>query len=392
MTVQQRIAFRIQIFLFLIILTVCSNAQPLKDMRGIWIVRHNMKSAADIERFLKIAADNRFTDLFVQVRGRGDAYYQSKYEPMAEGVDPNFDPLSYLLERNKHFNFRIHAWVNVFYFWSSEKQPVAQNHLLHQKPEWIVYPVDYDSLNSDDPLYMDRRNAEGLYHSPLLAEVKDHLLNVIGDIVNNYRVDGIHLDYIRFPGREYDYNPEIRKRFKEKYYLDPIDFQKDTDTFVEKFGRTGYSLFYERWADFLRDGLSECVAAIGNQVHYDHPRIIVSAAVKPDLEMAHWEYYQEWDRWLREGWLDWAIPMNYTPDLSRFTRRMETIAQHCDTSRVLMGIAAYNQPATAVVEKILTVENQPYVGYVLFSYDQLLKDKQLQKLYFKHLSKTEAGK
>ncbi|MCB0376214.1 MAG: hypothetical protein KDD04_09875, partial [Sinomicrobium sp.] len=88
-------------------------------IRGLWIVRHNMNSPETIERFLKFAEAYRFTDLFVQVRGRGDAYYESRFEPTAEGVNPGFDPLSYLLLRNEQYRFRIHAWVNIFYFWSS---------------------------------------------------------------------------------------------------------------------------------------------------------------------------------------------------------------------------------------------------------------------------------
>ena len=361
-------------------------------IRGLWIVRHNMNSPEAIERFLKFAEQYRFTDLFVQVRGRGDAYYESHFEPTAEGVNPGFDPLSYLLLRNESYRFRIHAWVNIFYFWSSPKLPADRNHLIYQKPDWLVYPLQYDSSGGDSASLSSRRNAEGLYHSPLNKEVQAHLLNVVHDILANYKVDGIHLDYIRFPGIGYDYQPDARKAFREKYLLDPLDFQKDPDAFVSNFGINGYELFYSRWAQFLRDGLSEFVETLAYQVHYDYPRVVISAAVKPDLTQAHWEFYQEWDRWLTRGWLDWAIPMNYTADPALFRKRTERMLAGCDPARLLMGISLYNQSPEAALQKILAIENDPIVGYVLFSYDQFLQDPDLQRKYLQFLPTVEADK
>lgn len=373
-------------FFFLLLLPLSGHSE---NIRGVWVVRHNMNNAALVDQFLEFSQRYGFTDLFVQVRGRGDAFYESAYEPLAESVAPGFDPLAYLMQQNEKYSFRIHAWVNVFYFWSSNKLPLSETHLLHQKPEWIVYPIHHDSSATPDSLYQNRRNAEGLYLSPLLPEVRAHLVNVVMDILKKYPVHGIHLDYIRFPGHHYDYTPLARAEFKKKYYLDPLDFQGNPNKFVENFGQAGYQLFYERWAQFQRDGLSEFVRMLAGHVHFENPTLILSAAVKPDLEKAHWEFFQEWDRWLKEGWLDWALPMNYTPDGNRFARRMETIAHRAHSGKILMGVALYNQSPTSALEKILAVENSAFMGYTLFSYDQLIKDKKLEILYKNHISKSE---
>jgi uncharacterized lipoprotein YddW (UPF0748 family) len=294
----------IQTLILLAIATLLADQPPAK-VYGLWIIRHNLKTPENIDSVLEFAGEYGFTDLFIQVRGRGDAYYQSFHEPRAEGLEPEFDPLCYLIKKAKNYRFRIHAWINVFYLWSSKKLPVSPQHLVHQKPEWIVYPVHYDPELPDSNLN-GRRSEEGLYLSPMIEEVREHVINVVDDVLSQYQVDGLHLDYIRFPGFEFDFNPVARASFKQKYILDPLEFRRDANFFVANFGPTGYDLFFSRWAQFLRDGLSNFVEGLTGHVREEHPGIIISAAVKPDLGKAHWQYYQEWDRWIKAGWLDWA--------------------------------------------------------------------------------------
>ncbi len=378
---------RYLIFLFiqLLFLQFIFAQTTVSEIRGLWIVRHNMKSAKTIDAFLEFADKNAFTDLFVQVRGRGDAYYNSHFEPLAEGLAPDFDPLAYLMRQSRNYKFRIHAWINVFYLWSSETPPLSTTHLFYQKPEWIIFPAHYDPAQPDTNMTA-MRNEEGLYLSPLLAEVQQHILNVVNDILDQYRVDGIHLDYIRFPGYGYDFDQTNRQRFKEKYVLDPLDFKKDPAQFVQNFGPTGYDIFFSRWGQFLRDGLSGFVEKLSLDVREKYPTVILSAAVKPELSKAHWRYYQDWDRWLNAGWLDWAVPMNYTKDNRLFLQRIEAMSETVNLQKTLMGIALYNQSPAAAMEKVrllhqLEEKQVKLRGIVLFSYDQISWDKKLQRLY-----------
>ncbi|NIS39097.1 family 10 glycosylhydrolase, partial [Candidatus Saccharibacteria bacterium] len=287
---------------------------------------------------LEIADRLQFTDLFVQVRGRGDAYYQSQYEPLAEGLEADFDPLTYLLEKSKQYDFRIHAWINVFYLWSKERLPESEQHILHRKPEWLVRPIDYDSSAADSNLN-HLRNGEGLYHSPLIDEVRQHILDVVNDLLSRYQLAGLHLDYIRYPDERFDFNPVARKNFQREYLLDPLEFKKYPDQFIQSHGNVGYELFFSHWAEFLRNELSEFVEALSANVRAKFPGVTISAAVKPDLERAHWRYYQAWDTWLRQGWLDWALPMNYADDNDRFLRRIRQMIKAVDMNKILMGIA-----------------------------------------------------
>ena len=87
---------------------------------------------------LEFATLNRFNNILVQVRGRGDAYYKSDIVPKSHLLkDVNFDPLAYLIPKAKEKGINIHAWINTYILWSSDKKPVQPNHLFHTNPNWI---------------------------------------------------------------------------------------------------------------------------------------------------------------------------------------------------------------------------------------------------------------
>lgn len=361
---------------FILLTSVFTFAQPSEkadEMRGVWIVRHNMASEQSIDKLIKVAEEMQFTDLFVQVRGRGDAYYNSKIEPKAEGLAPNFDPLAYLLEKVADKPFRIHVWLNALYFWSAEKQPDSPDHLFHTKPDWIVQPYHFDST-ATDPLKKNLRNPEGLYHSPVNDEVKTYLLTVIKDVLTNYDVDGLHLDYIRYPGREYGFNEDARERFKNRHFIDPLTLKKNPEVFIDNHGQTGYELHYSRWATFLRDELSLIVKDIAHYMRKSHPGVKLSAAVKPELKKAHWEFFQDWDRWVNAGWLDFAVAMNYTPHNTTFLRRSREMLAAVNKSRLIMGVSLYNQSTEAAMQKVRQFRELSTTGFTLFSYDSILED------------------
>ena len=376
---------RIRAFSLLLVLVALAYGQDTTvQRRGVWVVRHQLKDSLSIDRFLKMAAAYRFTDLFVQVRGRGDAYYKSSLEPLAEGLSPQFDPLAYLLRRNRDYNFRIHAWVNAYYVWSKGRLPHADSHLVHRRPDWLVQPLDFQQDSSDTNLAA-LRGAEGLYNSPMRDSLNLHLLTVFEDILAKYPVDGLHLDYIRYPGRKFDFHPETRAAFKDSFFIDPYEFSQSPEDFAARFGPTGYEVFLSKWGDFLRQGLSKFVELLSKRVRKKHPQVVVSAAVKPDLEKARWQFYQEWDRWLNEGWIDLAIPMNYTTDKKLFLTRFRHMIPAVQLDKIWMGVGLYNKTPYDAVQQVLMTRELSMRGFVLFSFDTILENEQFRTLYYQNI-------
>ena len=372
MYIGQKIRICAAILIYCLSGFAASGKNPHDPVRGLWVVRNEITNPSKIDRVLSDADRWHITDLFVQVRGRGDAYYHSRIEPHADNLLPGFDPLGYLLLRARNYNFRVHAWINVFYIWSRKEPPQSRLHPMNRFPDQMAYPANYQRSgpNQKDPK-VSRGNSEGVFVSPLLPAVQRHIFAVVDDLLDNYPVDGIHFDYIRFPNRNFDFRPEIRRRFRKKFVLDPLEFKQNPAKILRKYSSTGYEVFVEQWAEFLRNGLSDFVHKITDHIRKRKRKLIISAAVKADLSKAHWEYFQEWDKWVRKGWLDWALPMNYTPVYSVFKRRLDSYRSAGAASKCVIGIALYNQPLTSALSQIKQAEKMRFHGIVLFSYRQL---------------------
>jgi uncharacterized lipoprotein YddW (UPF0748 family) len=376
------------IFTFLIILQSGHTAEfpDSGSVRGIWVVRHWLTTPAKIDSVLSLTRDCGFTDLFVQVRGRGDAYYISQLESKASDIkDPDFDPLEYVLQQNSAEGIRIHAWLNVFYVWSKDTLPADSNHIVQKKSNWLARSIHWPEFISNYPQSFKEAHLEGLYVSPLQAEAQQHFIMVVQDIISRYSVSGIHLDYIRYPDQSFDINPDVVKGFKNRYVIDPQQFLANPEIFAQKFSISGYEVFYYHWRQYLMDGLSDFVKRISQTVHSWNEQIFLSAAVKPDIVGAHWNYFQEWDRWLKESWLDFAVPMNYANDTRIFRQRIDQYLDKLDGDRYLVGISLYNQNEELVIRKIAQVMILDQPGFVLFSFDQLARMPRLQK-YLKKLA------
>src|SRR5262249_32094640 len=102
-----------------LLLLAAANSQPTRpaaEMRGLWVVRTALMSPASVDRVVDEAQRAGFNALFVQVRGRGDAFYRSDLVPRSELLAPQpagFDPFARLVERARERGLKVHAWLNV---------------------------------------------------------------------------------------------------------------------------------------------------------------------------------------------------------------------------------------------------------------------------------------
>src|SRR6185436_14578029 len=116
------------------------------ELRGVWITRFAFSTQEQLERVIDRAAAAHFNAVFVQIRGEGDAYYKSAFEPWSKrlsgvlGRDPGWDPLQVAIDRAHMHGMELHAYFNVFAAWTaattipSSEGPVQ--HALIAHPEW----------------------------------------------------------------------------------------------------------------------------------------------------------------------------------------------------------------------------------------------------------------
>ena len=366
MTIRYLKAGIIPAFLLLLNLTFVQAA----PVQGIWVVRHSITSPQKVRKVVDFAQRNGYTDLFIQVRGRGDAYYNSQLVPRTTLLPANdYDPLTDIISQAHAKGIRVHAWVNMYLSWSARELPENPQHIVNAHPEW----TEVNGRGKSDMEFIPQNGQngrEGVYLSPLNDEVNQHLLQVISEIVTHYAVDGIHLDYIRFQDRDYGYNREGRKKFLMQYNVDPITLGNGKGSYWYRLNPEDKEKYWLLWNAFRRNQLTEYVAQIHKTIQLLDPAVKLSAAVKPNPELAKSRFFQDWSTWLSTGAVDFVVPMNYATADNDFMHSITVIKNAgLPRDRIYMGIATYNQNSYNSSGKIGQARRAGFDNLVIFSFD-----------------------
>lgn len=318
-------------------LPACQSFQRVKPartvpVRAIWVTRFDFKTAADIERVIATCADAGFDRVNFQVRGNGSVFFDSKIEPWADelgGKDPGFDPLAVACDAAHDAGIELHAWVNVAPSWRGSTPPKNLDHVYHRHPEWHWF----DAKGRRQPL-------EGFYVSlnPCLPAVRDYLVSLLREIATNYDVDGIHLDYIRFPNEEAKGVDYPRDRETLRLYRKDTGLAPDDDATA--------------WATWRADQVTRLVADIRAMLDDENPRCELTAAVGASPEGPTSAHFRDSERWLREKLVAAVYPMNYTPDVATFTKRVHAWKPF-DPNSIITGLRIdLNQPASTLEAEV----------------------------------------
>lgn len=224
--------------------------------------------------------------VLLQTRVRGNLIYPSVYESWCEamsgkgGVSPGYDPLAFAIEECHKRGMEIHAWMVAIPLGSDK---------VHKE-------LGSASIVKRNPKICKSFNGNW-YLNPGHPETKNYMAALTRELVTNYDIDGVHLDYIRYPDRP------LR-------FPDVADFRKYGD---------GRSL--QQWR---RDNITEIVRAIYEEVKSVKPWVKVSSAPLGKYKdtkrypsrgwNAYYTVYQEAQRWMKEGIQDILFPMLYYRD------------------------------------------------------------------------------
>ncbi len=336
---------------------------PAEEGRALWVPRWSYKSAADVRTIVRKAAGANFNILLFQVRGNGDAYYSSVYEPWADrltgtlGRYPGWDPLALAIEEAHSAGLELHAYVNVYPSWLGESPPPASTprHMYH----WL------NSLYGNEWVQWDSgRRAMGLNKNYLAANpahpaVTEHVVAVCKDILLNYDVDGLHLDYIRYSGPYFSYDPVTERRWREEGSMDRGDWQ--------------------------RAQITELVRRIYDEVLPLRGGTVLSAAVWPIYKdkwgwvtygsttyAGYGGFFQDSRGWLRAGKMDFIAPMLYGTAVmnsrERFDLLVKDFAAEAYGRQVYAGIHADYASFAEIEARINMARRAGCQGQAIFAY------------------------
>lgn len=180
----------------LIILFGSVRAEDSFQGKGIWVHPGDMgKSEADVEAFFKLLQRCGFNIVFPLVKGTGGTiFWHSQKFP--EAIHPNykeFDLLRAAVKYAHQYGIKIHPWLCDFP--EGKDSPAFKQH-----PEWAMLNPQ-GGFTSDEKLDQDRPyNPVWMCPAKRPGYTDQWLIPMIEEIVRDYDVDGIHHDYVRYPG------------------------------------------------------------------------------------------------------------------------------------------------------------------------------------------------
>jgi uncharacterized lipoprotein YddW (UPF0748 family) len=326
------------------------------EYRALWVdaFHEGMHSQQEIDQLVDTAHRATVNALFVQVRKDADSYYLDSLEPMAaDSGPPGFDPLAYLLRRahTERPRIEVHAWVNTFYVGTGS-------------PLFFYLGGDWGnrSYTGDTGGYLD----------PGDPDVRAYTHLVLMHLAERYDLDGLHLDFVRYPGADWGYSPAAVQAFDDAT------------------GRAGVPGPADPvWQQWRRDQVTAFVRDLHDDLAGRRPGLKLSAAAVPwgwgPASEADWartsayrEVYQDWDGWLRAGILDLAVAMNYdtawNPDAALwFEQWLEFEKDNQHGRSVVIGVGAYfNYPEDTLAQVRLALapsaSGNRAAGVAIYSY------------------------
>ncbi len=318
--------------------------QPQRETRAVWVVTNfhldwpprnanveKLKNSLD-EIFFNIRSKN-FNTVYFQSIFKGSALYKSSILPevpyfIAPGSDTLFfDPLKYAISLAHKYGLEIHAWVNTARVYSGDETEFLDNpkHIVNTHPEWI----EKIKQNGETSLWLN-------FGDP---HARMFMVSALVELAKRYPVDGIQLDFIRYPGRNISDMPEYIA------FGDTLDLD-----------------------DWRRENINKFVHSLHDSLRAVNHFLKIGATPfgiyknLPDAEgsEAFYTVYQDSRLWLKNGWVDYLAPqiywdINHNP---RFDSLAVDWVKYSYGRNIVLGTAPYKKRVYKELDKIITLSRK----------------------------------
>ena len=249
---------------------------------------------------------------------------------------------------------RVHAWIETLYWWNVEYLDEPQpdpGHPLYGDDEYVnsdgeaVY-LDGDLLTTDESGTWRFENGKQ-FVSPFAGEVREVLEEVVVEVQADYDVDGVQLDYIRFP------KADPAAGYGESSPYDGSQTESEMQALRE-------------------EGIDDVVADVSSEID---TWTIGSSAVFPAFYTSDSDSEthksQDWEEWGREYDLDWTVPMCYAFDADEYNSQMQASMDRQSWGESVMAGLAINEGHDDLETQYGYYEDYEFSGYVVWSAEEL---------------------
>ncbi len=349
--------------------TALASAIPYKngELRGVWI-RPSFKTQEEICKVLDSLASTGINTIFLETYYHGMTIFPSttmesrgfmKVNPDYE----NFDALDFWIHEAHKRNIKVNIWFETFYIGARNPASNPKN-IVAINPSWAnVTKRDYDK-NKPTPSIAEHN---GYFIDPANPEVQTFLLELLCEIIQKYKPDGINLDYIRYPQAidpkysgsdlsSWGYTNFARNEFKSIYGIDPVEL-------------TQFEPLWESWNEYRRGKVTEFVRRVSKVCRSNN--VNLTAVIFPNRQAALDMKQQDWKRWSINNYVDGFTPIFLTCDPVTASGLMkEVLNNKAPQTKLYAGlfITFMNGAESDLIKQINELRSLSLDGFSIFDY------------------------
>lgn len=287
------------------------------ETKGVWI-RPTEKNADQIIATLDNLKANGFNSVFLETYFHGKTIFPSqtmnKYGFTVQNeIFEGFDPLDVWIKEAHKRDIKVHIWFQSFYV-GNQSPDYNPSSILAVRPDW----GNKTKKNANSPkATMSASEHNGYFLDPANPEVHEFLLDLLSEIIDRYKPDGINLDYIRYPNatagndmNAWGFTEYARNDFKNQYGKDPIEL-------------TTSDVQWYDWNQYRRNNVTSFVKQVGELGK--EKNVYISAVVFPDRASALASKQQDWRTWSVNNYINGFTPLFLTYDSKMLASMMNDV-------------------------------------------------------------------
>lgn len=319
------------------------------EFRGVWNHSGSGLYPGNWEATCGVLAQSGIDAVFPHVQRPWNAHYRKTSLPPSSMVSMIGDSLADCITAARRHHIQVHAWI---IGWNMEGAP----------------PALLASLRKEGRLQVSAKGEPVQWLCPSSPRNRAYQKSIILELARNYPVDGIHLDYMRYPSRDACFCTGCRDRFRQAAGIPARNWPRDVQT-----GSAAES--FRRWR---ADQITGWVAELRQDLRRIAPRMQLSAAVYPGYPGCRDSIGQDWGAWAKRDLVDFLCPMSYTEKTSQMREWCRTQASFPEVRRKLVpgiGVTANESRLNAaqVLDQISVIRAESLKGYLLFDANRTLE-------------------
>jgi len=342
--------------------------------RGVWHRPNVTGVETNLEGICSVLDTFRKTGInlvFLETFYHGMTVYRTSLIPYYTGFEafdysPYPDYLSAFVAEAGKRGIEVHAWVEDFYV------GVNENYFTQYTPQWLMLTKDGEKRQSEGEEY-----GGYLFLDPANPEVRQYLIRFYNELLTKFpQIAGLNLDYIRYPVSSQSDDTGYTDVAMEGFSAEHGIIFPENATREEKVKLVGTQ--YGQWVQYRANQVTAFVGQVYDMVKTEHPGVLLSTAVFPEQGKSFGDKKQDFNTWLKKGYLDIITPMAYYDDIPTLKRALEGMLPGLSACYCYAGISPtyHNLPDEQVLAQMQTTIDSGADGFVFFGSQSILNKQQ----------------